>query len=142
MTQAQLRDGHAALMRRVYEARPYFERILRGLVESPAFRQRRATQDKAIGLGSLRSRVRGSIAGTIVTYRLIRELIRRSMVARLLPEYISAYAKQRRSLGRDALPFYTFAYLCLQHWHFYNIARHEKQNTVGVARLERPGASS
>ena len=56
MTQAQLREGHAALMRRAYEAAPYFDRILRGLVESPAFRRSRAAQDDAIRLTGVRSR--------------------------------------------------------------------------------------
>ena len=142
MTQAQLREGHAALMRRAYEAAPYFDRILRGLVESPAFRRSRAAQDDAIRLTSVRSRLRGWVVGAIVAYRLMRDLARRSKLMEIVPQYARAYWQQRRALGRDALPFQAFAVLCLQQWHFYNIARYKKQNTVGIARLRELSAGA
>lgn len=130
MTQAELREGHAELIRRLYEAPVFFGRVFKGY-RSNAFRQRRRALDRAAGMtGFLATAIRNAGALAVVM-RLARQLVATSQFWRLFPDYVRLYVVDNLSMRRERMPFYQFVSLCLMHWHFYNIARRRKGN-VGI----------
>jgi len=40
------------------------------------------------------------------------------------------------ALGRNAMPLHHHLALCLMHWHFYNMARHERKASMGNPSIE------
>jgi radical SAM superfamily enzyme YgiQ (UPF0313 family) len=135
MTQAQLREGHALLMRRLYEPDAYLGRIFKGYRASPAFRSRRARLEAETGRSSARDRALRALAALRIAGRFGRTLARHRLLRRLGPAYLRFYARNL-ALGRDAMPLHQFVTLCLTHWHFWNMARHERTITFGNPMVE------
>jgi hypothetical protein len=134
MTQRALREGHSALMRRLYEPDAYLGRIFKGYTES-AFRARRTRHEAQIGAARPRIVLLRSLADVRVAIRLSRTLARRKMLRRLGPVYARFFARNL-ALGRAAMPFHQYVTLCLTHWHPFNMARHRRKMTFGNPMLE------
>lgn len=135
MTQRELREGHTALMRRLYEPEAYLGRIFQGYAESSSFRHRRARLEAEIGRTRLTDRVLRTLAAIRIATRLARELVRRSLFRRFAPVYLRFYARNL-AFGRGAMPLHAFVGLCLTHWHFYNMAWHERKMSFGNPSIE------
>lgn len=135
MTQTRLRAGQRDLLLRLYEPEAYFERIFRGFRASPHFRRRRRVRD-AQRSESFVASLRRWVGALILTQRLGRELARRSLLRRLAPAYVKAYAGHVAELRFEAIPFDQFVSLCLYHWHYYNLVRLSR--TVEFGNPMRP----
>ncbi len=135
MTQQELREGHTALMRRLYEADAYLGRIFQGYRASVAFRRRRAQIEAAIGRPRLAVRILRDLAALRIAARLGRVMSRRSLLRRLAPAYLRFYVRNL-ALGRAAMPLHHYVTLCLTHWHFYNMAWHARKATMGNPMIE------
>jgi radical SAM superfamily enzyme YgiQ (UPF0313 family) len=135
MTQRELREGHTRLMRRLYEPEAYLGRIFKGYAASSSFRRRRARIETEIGKVRLTDRVLRMLATVRTATRLGRALARTSMFGRLAPVYLRFYGRNL-ALGRGAMPLHNFVTLCLTHWHFYNMARHERKASFGNPSIE------
>ncbi|MGB8519703.1 MAG: DUF4070 domain-containing protein, partial [Candidatus Tumulicola sp.] len=131
MTQAELRTGHADLIRRLYEAPVFFGRVFKGY-RSATFRARRQALDRAAGMTGFRSTVTRNFGALLVVLRLARELTRKSAFWRLFPQYVRLYVDENLAMRGERMPFYQFVSLCLMHWHFYNIARRPHKGNVGI----------
>ncbi len=131
MTQAELRIGHAELIRRLYEAPAFFKRVFKGY-RSAAFRARRGALDRAAGTTGFGASVTRNTGAWLVALRLARELMKKSEFWRLFPQYARFYAGDNLAMRRDRMPFYQFVSLCVMHWHFYNIARRPRKGNVGI----------
>ncbi len=131
MTQAELRTGHADLIRRLYEAPVFFGRVFKGY-RSATFRARRRALDRAAGMTGFRSTVTRNFGALLVVLRLARELTRKSAFWRLFPQYVRLYVNENLAMRGERMPFYQFVSLCLMHWHFYNIARRPHKGNVGI----------
>ncbi len=133
MSRQALKDGYGRLMHRLYEPEAYFRRLMAGYGGSPAFRRRRAAIDRAAsGPPSAAAKLREVAAGMIQALKLAREIRRAGCFRRLGAAYGRAWIEQKRSLGREAIAFSAFVFLCVVHWHFYNVARRPRKGAFGV----------
>lgn len=144
MTQRELRERHSLLVHELYEPEAYLGRVMAGYASSPAFRARRAELERLIGR---RSSVLGTANNLTDTfrkmYRLARALVRRGLFWSLAPAYLKVYVRENLRLGRERLSLGHYVGLLLQHWHFYNLMRHDAKVDFGnVAERTEPRAGS
>ena len=141
MTQRQLREGHTALVRALYEPEAYLERVFTGYCESRAFRRRRARLEREIGGTNLGARLLRQIGGLRIAARLAGTLAHEGLLRRLAGVYVRFYARNL-VLGADAIPLDRYVMLCILHWHFFKMARHHRKTSFGNPMLEaRAGAA-
>ncbi len=140
MTQRELREGHTALMRRLYEPAEYLERVFAGYRSSPAFRRRRERLDGSIGRTRAIDRARRALVGARVAVRMFRTLVRTSTFGRLAPTYLQYYLVNL-AFGRDAMPLNQYMTLVLTSWHFFNMVYHKRKMTFGNPALEARAAA-
>jgi radical SAM superfamily enzyme YgiQ (UPF0313 family) len=131
MSRDALKQGHAGLMRRLYEPENYFGRLFAGYRESPDFRRRRAARSAAAPPRAISARLVQAVAGTLQASKLARAMRQAGMLKRLGGAYLQVWRRLNRPLGRDAIPFHVFVGMCVVHWHFFNMARQPRNVTFG-----------
>ena len=58
--------------------------------------------------------------------------MRRSESGRgLLSAYVGAWRRYNRPLGRERIPIPNFVGMCVDHWHFFNIAQNRHKGRFG-----------
>jgi radical SAM superfamily enzyme YgiQ (UPF0313 family) len=138
MSREALKRGYGRLMERLFEPDAYFTRLLRGYRDSPAFRRRRAALD-ASRRRTVAFRVTALLASSIQAARLARALATGGSLVRLGVPYLRFFITQKLSLGREAIAFDAFLFLCVVHWHYFNVARRPRKGAFGtVVPLHRP----
>jgi Domain of unknown function (DUF4070) len=145
MRREALKRGYGRLMERLFEPDAYFTRLLRGYRDSPAFRRRRAALDAATSRRqTVAARVTALRGATVQAARLARALVAGGVLVRLGVPYLRFFVAQRLSLGREAIAFNAFVFLCAVHWHYFNVARRPRKGAFGTvvpARLPLKGAA-
>jgi radical SAM superfamily enzyme YgiQ (UPF0313 family) len=134
MTPKQLREGRTQLIRGLYTAEAYLDRIFHGYRSSPSFRRQRAQLDAEIGR---KPNVSGVVVNTIGSLlqltRLGRRLVQNGLFWRLAPQYLSIYLRKNLPLGKEAIPFAQYVGLLMSHWHFYNTVWNGGKEEIGIA---------
>ena len=124
MSADQLKDGYDELMLRLFEADAFFDRVFQGYAQSSEFRRRRKDFD---ALAPKRRGLRATVSnwtGTMLQAAALWRTARRTERGRdLLRAYIHAWRKQNLPLGAERIPLASFVGLCVEHWHFFNIAQ-------------------
>ncbi|AXS42693.1 DUF4070 domain-containing protein [Breoghania sp. L-A4] len=121
MSRAELVDGCAELLRRLYEPEAFFERVLGNIAASRPFREKRARilawskpADRASPLTAARDLL-------VMTLRLGRALRRDRMLLSMGRRYLALY---RGTGGRGPrLSLHNFLSLCILHRHHYKLSR-------------------
>jgi hypothetical protein len=132
MSRDALKQGHAGLMRRLYEPESYFGRLFAGYRESPDFRRRRAARPAAAAAPrKISTRLGVAMAGVVQASKLGRAMQQAGMLKRLGGAYLQVWWRLNRPLGRDAIPFQVFVGMCVIHWHFFNMAQRPRDVTFG-----------
>jgi radical SAM superfamily enzyme YgiQ (UPF0313 family) len=127
MSRDALKQGYDRLMRRLYEPDAFFERILAGYASSPSFRQNRREIDQVASGGSGSNVLKRWIGALRQGWALWSALRRSDVGTDLLRAYIWAWRTLNRPLGSEAIPLPNFVGLCVEHWHFFNIARNREK---------------
>jgi radical SAM superfamily enzyme YgiQ (UPF0313 family) len=123
MTKERLKDGHAELTRRLYEAEAFFERLFGGYLGSPGYRMREAARNRLTrGRPTIGQHLRRITAGLIEAGNLAVALAREGKLG-LGGIYLKVWLCRNLPLGRSALGLDAFARLCIVHWHFYKVVR-------------------
>ena len=110
------------------EGRPAEERLLAGIamvVETYA-------REKDFPIASAVIPPQNIAGGTIQGAKLARVLARAGLLGSLGRSYVNIYWKKNRALGRDAISFGSFIGLCMEHWHFFNIANGPRRGAFGA----------
>jgi radical SAM superfamily enzyme YgiQ (UPF0313 family) len=139
MTREVLKKRHRELLLRLYEPSAFFNRLMHGYVTSPAFRRRRSALTKSMGKTMTWKASAAKVTGAAVTAVKLFLSALRSGHGRVGFAYAHAYLRKNLSLGREAIPFHSFVTLCTLHWHYFNMARHERITTFSsVQSGDRP----
>jgi radical SAM superfamily enzyme YgiQ (UPF0313 family) len=140
MSRDVLKRGYGRLMERLFEPDAYFTRLLRGYRDSPAFRRRRAALDAVTSRRrTVAARLTALLGVSIQAARLARALAAGGSLVRLGVPYLRFFVAQKLSLGREAIPFAAFLFLCVVHWHYFNVARRPRKGAFGtVIPVRRP----
>ncbi len=129
MTQAVLKRSHRELLERLYEPSAFFDRLLYGYRSSAAFRLRRFALAKSMGKKMKWKAAAARLAGAVTTAAKLELDVLRSGHCRVFYAYVHAYFRKNLALGSEAIPFHSFVTLCALHWHYFNMARHERVTT-------------
>ena len=122
MSRQELKDGHMALMKRVYAPDHFFERILASYRRYPQFKQIRSRINRRTKTGRI---LRRHTLTLIIVCRLFLRVHKEGYARVLIPAYWRAW-RQNQRIGKGAIPASGFVDLCLKHWHVYKLA-HETQ---------------
>lgn len=134
MTREELRSGHRQLLLRLYDPAAYFERVIRGYRQSPAFRRRRAALARSIGRRvTVRGKILQTLMGVKTGAKLLVAMARRGCLLSVGSSYVKTYLRENVPLGNDAIPFGAFVQQCVLHWHYYLIARDRRNTAFGVS---------
>ena len=114
--------GYDRLMHRLYDPDAYFGRLLQGYARSEGFRARRARLQQVLGAPGTLQRWAAGIGGLGMALRLLGTIVRAGLAARLLPAYWRQWRSNRALPGGIGLSFPVFVRLCVDHWHFFNVA--------------------
>lgn len=117
-----LLSGYDHLMRRLYDPDAYFQRLLAGYAGSESFRARRSSLQGRIGRPGWLDRLLVQAGATAMLLRLLRAALAAGLGPRLLPAYWRQWRRNRALPRGIGLPFAVFVRLCVDHWHFYNVA--------------------
>ncbi|PBB28001.1 MULTISPECIES: radical SAM protein [unclassified Mesorhizobium] len=137
MTREVLKAGYDKLVRRLYEPDAYFDRLVDGYAGSPGFRRSRAAQAMLVGRErSGMGRLAELAAAALTATRLLGTLIAKRQAISLGSAYVRHWRRNRRLCGREAIPFGSFVFLCIEHWHCYVISQTSIWFQIGSSRPE------
>jgi radical SAM superfamily enzyme YgiQ (UPF0313 family) len=132
MSRETLKRGYADLMQRLYTPEAFFERLIKGYARSESYRRIRKSHDGKIKRNSGTRRMKQIVGGTVQSVKLARVLSKAGLLGSLGRSYVDIYFKKNRALGRDAIAFGSFVGLCMEHWHFFNIANGPRRGAFGA----------
>lgn len=131
MDQDQLLAGYDDLVLRLYDPDAFWDRLLGSYAASPEYWRKRAAfaRDNLPRPGRAAA-LAGRLSGVLSAARLATHLVRQEEGPRLLRSYLRHY-RRNRSLGPRAIPLPAFVGLCIEHWHFHQMARHDRKISFG-----------
>lgn len=127
-----LKRGYAELMRRLYTPEAFFERLLGGYRRSESYRKIRKAHDASIKRHSGLRRVKIFAGGVVQGAKLARVLAKAGLLNSVGRSYAKIWWTKNLALGPDAIPFGSFIGLCMEHWHFFNIANGPRRGAFGA----------
>jgi radical SAM superfamily enzyme YgiQ (UPF0313 family) len=127
MTRSRLKEGYRDLNSRLYATDAFFDRIFARQLDSADYNRRRR-QARARRKPKLLSRLAALAAGSVIVYRLGRELARHRKLTSIGAAYLSAWLRRNLALGRDRLRALEYLGLCARHWHCYRIASESRSH--------------
>jgi radical SAM superfamily enzyme YgiQ (UPF0313 family) len=135
MTQDALKAGYDDLMIRLYQPDAFFERLFAGYAGSTAFRQNRKKVDMQMRRGAPRWSALMRWSGAVRQAARLGSVLAHSSVGReLLRSYARSWARWNRPLGRERIGIPAYVSLCVEHWHFFNIAQNRHKGRFGNVR--------
>ncbi len=141
MTREALKAGYDDLLKRLYEPKAYWDRLLDGYGGSPAFRAARKAIDIRIGYRpGLSARLVTISGGTIMALKLMRSLAASRSLLTVGGVYLRQWRRNLRENGAEAIPFPAFVRLCCEHWHFMTISRSDRKADFGVLGTAAPAS--
>jgi radical SAM superfamily enzyme YgiQ (UPF0313 family) len=132
MSREALKRGYADLMQRLYTPEAFFERLLGGYARSESYRKIRKAHDASIKRTSGMRRAKNFVGGVVQGAKLARVLSKAGLLGSVGRSYAKIFFQKNRALGRDAIPFGSFVGLCMEHWHFYNVANGPRRGAFGA----------
>jgi hypothetical protein len=134
MSPRELREGHQALLERLYEPEAFFARLAKSYRDAPAFRRRRRLHEAETGIADWKNRLLATLGGVRTAARLVRAMSRRPGWQRIARVYFTEYRANVR-FGRERLTFAQHVSLCVHHWHYYLVS-HERAVYFGSPIVE------
>jgi len=123
MTPEALLKGYDLLMQRLYAPDAYFERLLGGYARSDSFRAKRAAMEQKIGRKTNMTEIIATYAvGFLMTWRLWRATQSQAREDNMAQAYWRQWQKNNALPRSIRLAFPAFVRLCIEHWHFFNVA--------------------
>jgi radical SAM superfamily enzyme YgiQ (UPF0313 family) len=132
MSRETLKRGYVDLMQRLYTPDAFFGRVLAGYSQSESHRNIRKAHNAKIKQRSLMRQLRNFAAGVAQAGKLVRELIRRGLLSSVGRSYVDIWWGKNRALGANGLSFVSFVLLCMEHWHYFNVANGPRRGTFGA----------
>ena len=132
MSRETLKRGYAELMQRLFTPEAFFERLIGGYARSESYRKIRKAHDAKIKRNSGARRAKMLVGGVVQGAKLARVLSKAGLLGSVGRSYVKLYFQKNRALGRDAIPFGSFVGLCMEHWHFFNIANGPRRGAFGA----------
>ena len=132
MSREILIAGHRDLLNRLYDPEAYFGRLMEGYRDSPGFRRKRGEVNALIRRAPrLAARLGALAAQTGATARLMMALISEARGRKALASYWRHWRANRRLPGDAAISYASFLRLCIEHWHYFRIARSSEADYIG-----------
>ena len=119
-------------MQRLFTPEAFFERLIGGYARSESYRKIRKAHDAKIKRNSGMRRAKMLVGGVVQGAKLARVLSKAGLLGSVGRSYVKLYFQKNRALGRDAIPFGSFVGLCMEHWHFFNIANGPRRGAFGA----------
>jgi radical SAM superfamily enzyme YgiQ (UPF0313 family) len=132
MSRETLKRGYADLMQRLYTPDAFFDRLIGGYARSESYRKIRKAHDANIKRMSGMRRMKNFVGGIVQGAKLARVISKAGLLGSVGRSYARIFVQKNRALGRDAIPFGSFVGLCMEHWHFYNIANGPRRGAFGA----------
>jgi radical SAM superfamily enzyme YgiQ (UPF0313 family) len=127
MTRESLKRGYDALMQRLYQPDAFFDRIFAGYGGSPSFRRRRREADRRSSIGTLRNAAWRWIAALRQALALRSAMHKARAPRGLLWNYVRLWFRLNRPLAAERIPLPNYIGMCVEHWHFFNIAMNREK---------------